>query len=332
MARKTFTPRAIMESVYWWGPPTLFGCEVDSDASSCDIALVGVPHSTGNGSTERDQHLGPRALRNVSCNYRRVHRRFALDPWEACRIHDLGDVVMPEFLVSDRTIKDIEAFFRLIDAAGARPVSIGGDHSITLPILRAVAGKEARVGRKVALVQLDAHLDTYENFPWFGVTDSAAHWASKAVLEGLVDPAHSVQLGRRGNVSAWAAANISDELGYRVIWKEEFDELGIDATHREIRQRVGDLPVYISFDLDVLDPTVAPGVSNIEIGEEGMTINEALRTLQLLRGLEIIGADVVCMMPTKDHPNNITALNATAIMFEEICLIADNLAAAGSGR
>lgn len=317
---------AVMRSTYWWGPATLFGCEVDPDPRSCDIALVGVPHSSGNGSTERDQHLGPRAVRHVSGAYRRAHQKFGIDPWTACRIKDLGDVVMPEFMVSDTAVKDIEACYRRIGEAGARPVSIGGDHSVTLPILRALGGPGSRVDRPVALVHFDAHLDTYEKSPtWFGVVDSAAHWASKSVLEGKVDARHSVQLGRRGPMSVWASQNVSHELGYRVIEKEELDHVGLQAAIAEIRSRVGDLPVYVSFDLDVLDPAAAPGVSNLEPGEEGLTMKEALTLLRGLQGLDIIGADVVCLIPTKDAPNRITAMNATAIMFELIALIADRL-------
>jgi guanidinopropionase len=318
--------RAVMESVYWWGPATLFGCAVKEDPADSDIALVGVPHSSGNGSTERDQHLGPRAVRHVSNNYRRVHRQFDLNPWEEFRVNDMGDVVMPDFMVSDRAIDDIMRAYERIDAAGARPVSVGGDHSITLPILRALGRPDSRQGSGLAVVQFDAHLDTYENYgSWFGVTDSAAHWASKGAQEGCIDPSRSVQLGRRGPLSTWAAGNVSDELGYRTIEKDEFDELGVAAAIDEIRARVGTGPVYISFDLDVLDPAAAPAVSNLEPGDEGLTMKEALRLLRGMRGLNVVGADVVCLMPTKDSPNHITALNTTAILFEEICLVGEAL-------
>jgi guanidinopropionase len=312
--------------MYWWGPATLFRCPVDPDPNNCDIALVGVPHSSGNGSTERDQHLGPRAIRDVSVGYRRAHKRFQLNPWEACRINDLGDVVLPYALVNDASVHDIEACFGRIDAAGARPVSVGGDHSIPLPILRAIAGARSRAGQPVALVHFDAHTDTYDRLPtWLGAVDSAGHWASKVVAEGLVDPSHSLQIGMRGHWGIPSPVDYSRELGYQVLDKDAFDELGIEGTVAAIRRRVGDLPVYISFDLDVLDPSVAPGVSNLEYGEDGFTMKEALRTLQGMRGLNVIGADLVCLMPTKDNPNKITAWNGTTILFEQICLIADYL-------
>jgi|SRR5438105_4064450 len=313
-----------MRSTYWWGIPTLLAAPHDPDPAGCDIALVGVPHSTGNGSTERDQHLGPRAVRHVSAGYRRRHRRFGVVPHDLCRLRDLGDVVMPEFMVSDRTIRDIEARFRQIAAAGARPIAVGGDHSITLPILRAL-GRD----RPLALVHLDAHLDTYDQMDtWFGVVDSAAHWASKAVHEGLVEPSCSIQLGMRGHMSPWTQANVSDQLGYLVLEKAHCDELGIDGTVAAIRDRVGDHPVYLSFDLDCLDPSVAPGVSNLEPGEDGFTMTQATRILQGLRGHDLVGGDVVCLMPTKDSPNGITAMNATTILFELATLIAERVAAA----
>jgi guanidinopropionase len=313
--------RDTMRSTYWWGIPTLLAAPYDEDPANCDVALVGVPHSSGNGSTERDQHLGPRAVRHVSAGYKRRHRRFGIVPHDLVRLADVGDVVMPEFMVSDTAVKDIEKRFAEIEAAGARPVSIGGDHSITLPILRALGKKQP-----LALVHIDAHLDTYDRMgTWFGVVDSAAHWASRAIHENLVDPAASIQLGMRGHMSPWTQANVSDDLGYLVVDKAACDELGIDALVAQIRARIGDRPTYVSFDLDSLDPSVAPGVSNIEPGEDGFTMTEAARILQGLRGADIVGADVVCLMPTKDSPNGITAMNATALLFELVTLIADRL-------
>jgi len=125
---------------YWWGIPTFFRCPWDEDPHRCDIALVGVPHSSGNGSTERDQHLGPRAIRHVSGWYRRAHLKFGFSPWDACRIHDLGDVPLPQAMVNDICVEHIEAYYKRLDEAGVRPVSVGGDHSITGPIVKAIAG------------------------------------------------------------------------------------------------------------------------------------------------------------------------------------------------
>ena len=227
--------------------------------------------------------------------------------------------------MNDRAVREIEALFGAIDRAGARPVSIGGDHSISLAILRAIAGPESRHGRPAAIVHFDAHYDTYDDFPnWYGAFDSAGHWASKSVHERYVDATRSVQIGIRGHDVWMDPGKTSRELGYRIVTKDEFDDdLGIDGTVGLIRERVGDLPVYVSFDLDALDTTIAPAVSNHEPGEEGVTMKEAIRVLQGMRGMNLIGADVVELMPSLDSPNARTAQNATRIAFELICLLAD---------
>ena len=325
--------RKSAQSWYWWGIPTLFRCPWNEDPSACDIALVGVPHSSGNGSTERDQHLGPRAVRHVSGFYRRAHGVHGFAPFETVRIHDLGDVPLPEAMNNEACVRDIEAFYARLDAAGARPVSIGGDHSITGPILKAVAGPGRRLsaGKPAALIHFDAHTDSYENMPhWLGARRSAAHWAAYTVREAAVDAARSIQIGMRGHPSAaihqGKVGSASEALGYKVVTMREFEDLGIERTLELIRSRVGDCPAYVTFDLDCLDPSVAPGVSNLEPGFSGFTIREATRLLQGLKGLDIIGADVVCLMPTKDSPNHITAQMAMVMMFELTSLIAWRLA------
>jgi guanidinopropionase len=320
--------RSMMEGLYWFDVPTLFRCPHNPDPGQCDVGLVGVPHSTGNGTTERDQHLGPRAVRNVSALGRRAHGEFQLSPWESARIHDLGDVPLPEANDNEMCIERITEFYRRIDAAGTKPVSIGGDHSVTGGILQAVAGEGAKLtgGHKAALLHFDAHTDAYHNLDHFlGAKKSAAHWASYLVDEGHVDPTHSVQIGIRGNVRTLDWLEPSYALGYEVIRKQDYDEYGIDKCMEIIDKRIGDAPLYITFDLDCLDPTVAPGVANIEAGCEGFRMSEVVRILQSVRGKNVIGGDVVCLMPTKDSPNQITSLVSMSIMFEIICLIVDKI-------
>ncbi len=316
----------------WWGIASFFRCAIESDPERADIALVGVPHSSGNGTTERDQHLGPRAVRNVSPEYRRFHCEFGFAPWECCRIADFGDVPLPRAMDNDDTMGDIEAWYRALDAARTRPVSVGGDHSITLPILRAIAGPDSTLaGEPVAVVHFDAHHDTYGADElgathYLGNDEWAGAWGRIMAEEGLVDPRRVTQIGMRGHQMGANDGIESERLGYRVIDKREFDERGVDAVVAEVRERIGGAPAYITFDLDVLDTAVAPGVANLEPGYPGMTMIEAMRVLQGLRGLNIVGADVVCLMPTKDNPNHITSINASVILFEQICLIADRLA------
>lgn len=318
--------RMAVEGLYWWGPATLFRCEVDPEPDHSDVALVGVPHSTGNGSTERDQHLGPRAVRHVSALQRRLHGVFGFSPWDVCRIHDLGDVPLPEGNDNELCIKRITAYFQRLAEANSRPVSIGGDHSITGGIVRGLTGAESRLtdGRPLALVHFDAHTDAYDSLPhWHGAIDSAAHWASYLAREGRVDTARSVQIGIRGNPRTLDWFDPSLELGYELITMSRYREVGADACIELIRERVGDTPAYVTFDLDCLDPSVAPAVSNLEPAYGGWSVDEAFELLRSLRGLDVVGGDVVCLMPTKDHPNQITAMVAAAAMFEIICLAAN---------
>ena len=317
---------AMMENLYWWGIPTLFRCPNETPEHA-DIALIGVPHSTGNGTTERDQHLGPRALRNVSSVARRVHGGFQLDPWKAARIVDVGDVPFPRANDNEACIEQITQFYCNIDAAGARPVSIGGDHSITGGIVQALGCGQIASGEPICFLHLDAHTDVFTKVDHFlGAEKSAAHWVAYLVDQGQVDPTHSMQIGLRGHARTLDWLQPSYDYGYNVVTMKEFRQRGVADVVEQIKQVLNGRPVYITFDLDCLDPSIAPAVSNIEAGERGFDIDEAVALLHAVRGMNIIGGDVVCMMPTKDHRNQITALTASAVMFEMICMIAENTA------
>ena len=172
--------KSMMDNLYWWGIPTLFRCPNEGPEGQ-DIALVGVPHSAGNGTTERDQHLGPRALRNVSSVSRRAHGEFQLDPWAAAKIADVGDVPFPRANDNDNDneacIEQITRFYTDIDAAGARPISVGGDHSITGGIVQALGCGRITKGEPVCFLHLDAHTDVFTKVDHFlGAKKSAAHW------------------------------------------------------------------------------------------------------------------------------------------------------------
>ncbi len=320
---------SVMENLYWWGVPTLFRCPHEP-ATDKDIALVGVPHSTGNGTTERDQHLGPRALRNVSAVQRRMHADFSLDPWSSARIVDTGDVPFPRANDNEDCIEQITHYFTELDKAGARPVSIGGDHSITGGIVQALGKGNITQGEPVCFLHLDAHTDVFTKVDHFlGAKKSAAHWGAYLADDGFVDPAHSMQIGLRGHARTLDWLEPSYEYGYNVVTMKEYRKRGALNVVQQIKEVLSDRPVYITFDLDCLDPTIAPGVANIEAGAKGFDIDEAVELLHAVRGLNIIGGDVVCMMPTKDHPNQITALTAGAIMFEMISMMAENIAQKG---
>ena len=318
----------MMENLYWWGVPTMFRAPHTADPTEADIALIGAPHSTGNGTTERDQHLGPRAVRNVSAVGRRVHLDFGLDPWEAARIRDLGDVPFPEANDNEACIQRITNFLTRIDQAGARPVTVGGDHSITGGVLQALGGGKLAGGQPVAILHFDAHTDVFTKVDHFlGAKKSAAHWGAYLVDQGKVDPTKSVQIGLRGNPRTLDWLQPSYDYGYNVVTMKDYRRVGLEAATALIQEKLAGAPVYITFDLDCLDPTIAPGVSNIEPGEQGFLMDETIALLRSVRGMNIIGGDIVCMMPTKDAPNNITALSTMAVMFEMISLMAEGAGA-----
>ena len=315
----------MMDTMYWWGIPTLFRCKHNLDPKKCDIVLAGVPHSSGNGTTERDQHLGPRAVRHVSAGLRRVHLDMKINPWEKKIINDLGDVPLPEANNNEKCIEHITNFYSKIAIASKPVVSIGGDHSITGGILQGLSTNNLSLtkGKKISLLHIDAHTDTYNQLDHFlGAKKSAAHWGSYLVQNNIVDAASSMQIGIRGNPRALDWLKPSYDLGYNVITMDEFRHKGLTEVIQEILEKLGDNPIYITFDLDSLDSSIAPAVSNIEPSFAGFTMEEAKSLIQSVKNKNVIGGDVVCLMPTKDNPNNITAMVAASMMFEIISVIA----------
>jgi guanidinopropionase len=314
---------SMMENLYWWGIPTLFRCPQDK-LETADIALVGVPHSTGNGTTERDQHLGPRAVRNVSALQRRAHGDFKIDPWNEVKIIDAGDVPFPRANDNEHCIEQITDFFKAIDNSNTRPVSIGGDHSITGGIIQGLANGILTQGEKVCFLHLDAHTDVFTTVDHFlGAKKSAAHWGAYLPDQGMVDPKHSMQIGLRGHPRTLDWLQPSYDYGYNIITMKEYRQRGAIDVIKQVKTVLGGRPVYITFDLDCLDPSAAPAVSNIEPGVRGFSVDEAIELVHAVRGMNIIGGDVVCLMPTKDTPNQITSMVAAAVMFEMISMIAE---------
>ena len=314
---------SMMENLYWWGIPTLFRCPQDK-LDTADIALVGVPHSTGNGTTERDQHLGPRAVRNVSALQRRAHGDFKIDPWNEVKIIDAGDVPFPRANDNEHCIEQITDFFKAIDNSNTRPVSIGGDHSITGGIVQGLANGILTRGEKVCFLHLDAHTDVFTTVDHFlGAKKSAAHWGAYLPDQGMVDPKHSMQIGLRGHPRTLDWLQPSYDYGYNIVTMKEYRQRGAIDVIEQVKTVLGGRPVYITFDLDCLDPSAAPAVSNIEPGVNGFSVDEAIELMHAVRGMNIIGGDVVCLMPTKDTPNQITSMVAAAVMFEMISMIAE---------
>ena len=289
-----------------------------TDPSRLDIALIGVPWDGGTTNRAGARH-GPREIRNMSSFMRKVHHVSRIAPYDLARIADYGDAPVNPIDLMD-TLGRIEKFYAKVHAAGALPVSAGGDHLITLPIYRAIAK-----GRPIGMVHFDAHSDTNDRY--FG-DNKYTHGTPfrRAVEEGLLDPKRTVQIGIRGSIYAPDDMDFAESAGMRVIYMEEFAKLGPAKVVEITRRVVGDGPTYISFDVDGLDPVFAPGTGTPEIG--GMTTRAAQEVVRGLQGLNLIGGDVVEVSPPFDPSGN-TALVGATLMFEILCLLAEAKAKRG---
>ncbi|MBV1694899.1 MAG: agmatinase [Hyphomicrobiales bacterium] len=279
-----------------------------SSFAGIDVALIGVPMDLG-VTNRPGARLGPRAVRQIERigPYHEVHR---MVPAARLRLADVGDVPFRSRYNLADSHEDIEGFYRGVVAAGVTPVSVGGDHSITLPILRAV-GAAGPVG----MIHIDAHCDT--SGPFEGSRFHHGGPFREAVLAGVLDPERTIQIGIRGNAEyLW---EFSGDSGMTVIHAHDITALGIDAVIQRMRQVVGSGPTYLSFDVDSLDPAFAPGTGTPEVG--GLTSREALALLRGAAGLKIIGGDVVEVAPQYDATTN-TAHVAAQVLFEIVSLVA----------
>lgn len=287
--------------------PMRLDAAADGDFSSIDIPLIGVPMDLG--VTHRPgSRFGPRAVRQVERigPYHHVHK---IVPLAECGVFDIGDVPFRSRYSLEQSHEDIEAFYRPIVEAGCRPVSVGGDHSMTLPILKAVGAK-----RPVGLLHIDAHCDTGGAFE--GTRFHHGGPFREAVLAGVLDPKRVIQIGIRGNAEyLW---EFSYESGMTVIHAEEFHRIGVEETIRRLRAVLGSGPTYVSFDIDSLDPAFAPGTGTPEIG--GLSSREAMALLRGAAGLDIVGGDVVEVAPQYDATTN-TAHAGAQMLFEIVSLV-----------
>ncbi len=277
-----------------------------------DIGLIGVPTDLGVTNRPGARH-GPREIRNSSSLMRGFNLGMRMNPYELCRIADLGDVRFTGRYDLEAQTAQIADFYRLVHKAGIIPVTAGGDHSITFPIFQGIAA-----AGPIGMVHIDAHCDTWGEYYGSKFTHGAPF--RLAVEHGLLDPKRTIQIGIRGGQNLMDGINFSLNHGMRVVFMEEFATLGVERVIAEARRVVGDGPTYISFDVDGLDPVYAPGTGTPEVG--GITALEAQRLLYGLRGLNLIGGDVVEVAPPYDQTGN-TALVGATMMFEIICLIAD---------
>ncbi|NIR30260.1 MAG: agmatinase [Gammaproteobacteria bacterium] len=298
------------------GIPTFMRTPFTEDLSQVDIGLIGIPFDGGVTNRTGARH-GPREIRNQSTMLRTVNQASGIAPFDLCRVADIGDAWVESPFNLESSLAEITAFFRRVHAAGVVPISAGGDQSVTLAVLRGIAAE-----RPVGLVHVDAHCDTGDDY-----LGSRFHHGAplrRAVEEGLLDPERAIQIGIRGPLNDPNIWQFSHDSGMRVVYMEEFYDMGVKAVIAEARRVVGEGPTYVSFDVDGLDPVFAPGTGTPEVG--GLTTLEAQLLLRGLRGLDLVGGDVVEVAPPFDPSGN-TALVGATMMFEILCVVADAVAA-----
>jgi agmatinase len=282
-----------------------------ASAEGLDVALLGIPYD-GGSSYRTGARFGPRAVREQSSLIRPWHPVLKVLPFERLRVADCGDVDVAPISI-ERTYAAIERRVAEIVEQGAVPVSVGGDHSVTLPILRALARRHGPVG----LVHFDAHPDTWDEY--FGSKFFHGTPFRRAVEEGLLDPRRMIQVGIRGPLYSADDFAFHDRHGIEVIRIESVKEQGTAwVGERFGRLRGG--PVYCSFDIDAVDPAYAPATGTPEVG--GLSSYEALALVRALAGVTLVGADVVEVSPQFDGPGQITSLLAANLIFELVSLLA----------
>jgi guanidinopropionase len=312
-----FIPRSGMDLPRFAGPVSFMRLpELDLDdprIGEVQIGLVGVPWDGGTTNRAGPRH-GPRQLRDLSTMVRLLNQATRVRPFHQARCADLGDCpVNPASL--DDTLEKVTTFFTRIRDLGIVPMTAGGDHLISLPVLRGVAKGRAPLG----MVHFDAHTDLYDSY-FGGYRYTHGTPFRRACEEGLLDPKRIIQIGIRG--TAYDGEDVEWGLahGVRIVMIEELMDKGVDAVMAEARAIVGDQPTYVSFDIDGIDPSMAPGTGTPEIG--GFTTHQAQRMVRQLQGLNLVGADLVEVNPPFD-PSGQTAWVGVNIMFELLCVVAD---------
>ena len=318
-----FKPQSGMDLPRFAGIPTFMRLphlkpEDPMAAEHVDVGIIGVPWDGGTTNRPGARH-GPRQMRDLSTMVRNVHHVSAIKPFDLINCADLGDSSVNPIEIMD-TLDRVEAFYKSVKAAGITPLTAGGDHLITLPVMRGISD-----GTPMAMVHFDAHTDTWDRY--FG-DSKYTHGTPfrRAIEEGLLDPKRIIQIGIRGSLYSDEDKEWGLAQGIRVMEIEECFDLGPEGIIAEARRVVGDAPTYISFDVDALDPVYAPGTGTPEIG--GLTTFDAQKIVRGLQGLNLVGADVVEVSPPFD-PSGATALVGVTMMFEILCVLADSMVAHG---
>jgi len=306
-----YGPADSLKSPRFTGPSTFARLPHVVDLAGVDLAVVGVPFDTG-VSYRVGGRFGPGAVRDASMMLRPYNPNLAVAPFDVLSCIDHGDIaIVPGYI--EPSYAAIQAAVGSIVAAGVVPLLIGGDHACTLAHLRAAAS-----AGPVAVIDFDAHTDAWDSY--FGQKYNHGTWMRRAVEEGLVDVTHSIEVGLRGSLygpNDWLV--VRSELGLDYLTTEDVLGLGAAATAQRIRQRVGDVPTWLTFDIDVVDPAFAPGTGTPEPG--GLSAHDALAIVRGLTGIDFRGFDVVEVIPTYD-PAGQTAFLAANLAYEMLSLVA----------
>ena len=291
------------------GPGTMMRLPPVASAAGMDVVFIGIPLDIGT-SNRSGTRLGPKQIRAESVLMRPYNMWTRAAPFDSLRVGDLGDVPINTFDLKD-SVARITDFYTAVLAHDVIPLTLGGDHTLTLPVLRAIAGKHGPVG----LIHVDAHADINDHM--FG--EKIAHGTPfrRAVEEGLIDPHRTWQIGLRGTGYTAEDFDWARDRGFTVVQAEELWHRSATPLIEQARAALGDGPVYLSFDIDSLDPGFAPGTGTPEIG--GLTPIQALELIRGCRGLNLVGADLVEVSPPYDPQGN-TALLAANLLYEMLCV------------
>ena len=293
------------------GPPTFALLPRRDEVDACDVVIAGFPFDSGT-SYRPGARFGPAAVRQGSRLLRPWHAELGVAPFGAQQVADAGDVACNPFDIGE-AVAQIQAGAAALLGGARHLLAIGGDHTIAFPLLRVV---KEQFG-PVALVHFDAHLDTWDTY--FGAPVTHGTPFRRAAEEGLFRTDASMHVGIRGPVYARSDLEQDADLGFRIVRAMELERIGVDGVVSRIRERVGDAPLYISIDIDVLDPAHAPGTGTPEAG--GLTSRELLGNLRGLSGLPLAGADVVEVSPAYDHAE-LTTVAAAHVCYELLALFA----------
>lgn len=311
MTEKTYAqPLGGNDMPRFGGPATMMRLPAQADATDLDACFVGIPMDIGTSNRSGTRH-GPRAIRAESCMLRPYNMATGAAPFEHMQVADIGDVPINTFDLG-KTIDIITAHYRQILAKGAIPLTLGGDHTLTYPILRAIAERHG----PVALVHVDAHADV--NDTMFG--EKIAHGTPfrRAHDDGLLDNARVFQIGLRGTGYSADDFDWARGKGWTVVQAEACWGRSLTGMMARIRERVGDRPVYLSYDIDSLDPAFAPGTGTVEIG--GLSVWQGLEIVRGCAGMNLVGGDLVEVSPPWDTSGN-TALVAANLLYEMLCAL-----------